>query len=605
MCGIAGFNWEDKTNIERMTTELAHRGPDARGTFVKDGVSLGHTRLSVIDFSTTANQPMIDADGELTIVFNGEIYNFQKLRNELKGYPFKTNGDTEVILAGYKLWGDAVVERLHGMFAFAIYDARVKRLICARDRAGVKPFYYFWDGARFIFASEMKALFAHTDIPRTLSREAFNQYIRILYAPEPLTMVEGVAKLPPGHLLTLADGAMMMRAFDDLHVSSSRMSYREATVTLREKVTTAVERHMVADVPIGVYLSGGIDSSAVLASMALVHKNVKTFSVGFTLGAGEEGEKFNHDFNLAKQTAAHFGTEHHAFTLSARDALDAIEEVAIYNSDPVSNPTSTAMLLLAHFAKREVGVVLTGSGGDELFGGYDRYRIALLAEYYQTLPVLARRALDIHPKLRKLDQSITDLFAQFMFQKDATLERVIAPSVFQNADSVKRSYDRYILGEGSMTEHLMAADRQSWLPDYFFALSDHMSMAGAIEERVPLVDDELVAFARSLPRSYKLDLFRTKKILKDAFCADLPATLFDQPKRGWFSPGAKWLRDPAFATFAREVLSSGYYAGTRYLFNWPALHDMLERHIDKREYNLTTLWAILTFQLWARVYQIS
>lgn len=608
MCGISGFNWKDEEKIGAMVGSLSHRGPDADGVFVGEGISLGHNRLSIIDLSANANQPMFDNEKELIIVFNGEIYNFQEIKKELEGeYEFKTKSDTEVILAGYRKWGKGVVNKLNGMFAFAIWDKREEELFCARDHAGIKPFYYFWDGERFIFASEVKAILKH-DIPRTLNKEALNHYMRVLYVPEPMTMIENIYKLPPKNTIIIKGNNLSIAEYSDPTGENKALSYKETKGLLREKVISAVGRHLVSDVPVGVYLSGGIDSSAVLFSMTQFNKNIETFSVGFKLEDGEEKEKFNHDFELAKKTARFFGTKHNELLVSAKDAKDFFEESVAQCDDPVSNPTSVAMMLLAKFAKSKVSVVLTGSGGDELFGGYDRYRMALAAHYYKKLPVFLRRVGNIHAKISKMDhENVVDLFAQLMFEKDSKLSKIISTSFFKDAKRTKKYFqDRYLSQcDSDSANCFMKADQESWLPDYFFMLSDKMSMASALEERVPLVDKELVAFSREMPRSYKLDLFRTKKILKDAFRKDLPGFLFNQPKRGWFSPGAKWLRNPEFAKFAREVLSQDYYDGTRELFNWIDIEEMLDKHIRKEKYNLTILWAILTFQVWAKTYNIK
>ena len=608
MCGISGFNWKDEKKVKDMMFCLAHRGPDADGSFVEEGISLGHNRLAVIDLSAEANQPMYDNARELTIIFNGEIYNFQELKKELEGaYAFKTKSDTEVILAGYRKWGKDVVNKLNGMFAFAIWDTRTKELFCARDHAGIRPFYYFWDGERFIFASELKAILTH-DIPRTIDRDALNYYLRVLYVPEPLTMIKNIYKLPPHSTLTLKGKNLSVASYRSPAPLSKSRSYKETTMLLREKVIHAVGRQLVSDVPVGVYLSGGIDSSAVLFSMTKFSQNIQTFSVGFELGEGEEKGKFNADFELAKKTAAHFGATHNTLVVSAADVRNSFEEAVAQCDDPVSNPTSVAMLLLAKFAKSKVSVVLTGSGGDELFGGYDRYRMALGAYYYRKLPEFVRAISNMHPRFSKLDYgSEVDLYAQFMFQKDATLSQVISPS-FLESDTHSKNYfqDRYLSKyTNDPANRFMKADQESWLPDYFFMLSDKMAMKSALEERVPLVDKELIAFSESMPRAYKLDLFRTKKVLKDAFSGDLPEYLFTQPKRGWFSPGAKWLRNPDFAEFARGVLSPEYYAGTKQLFNWSEVGNMLDRHIRKEKYNLTMLWAMLTLQVWARAYRIE
>jgi asparagine synthase (glutamine-hydrolysing) len=608
MCGISGFNWEDKEKVEAMVSCLSHRGPDAQGIYTDKNISLGHNRLSIIDLSPEANQPMYDQASEIVIVYNGEIYNFKDLKKELAGeYEFKTQSDTEVILAGYRKWGKKVVDKLNGMFAFAIWDKRDSTLFLARDHAGVKPLYYFWDGKKFIFASEIPGILTH-DIPRKLDTDAFNHYLRVLYAPEPMTLIKNIYKLPPSHSLILKNGALTIEAHSQMEKKESHLSYGEAVSLLRKTTIEAVGRQLVADVPVGVYLSGGIDSSSVLFSMTQFRKEINAFSVGFELSDEQESKKFNEDLELAKETAKFFRVNHHTLLVSTKDVIKNFEEMSYHNSDPVSHPTSVAMMLLARFAKQKATVILTGNGGDELFGGYDRYRFALGGGYYQKLSRFLRAILNLHPQLAKLEHDHdVDLFARFMFEKDKKLSPVISPKVFKPGSFVKKYFQEKYLSrfKGDMAENFMRTDEVSWLPDYFFSLSDKMSMASGLEERVPLVDKELVAFSRSIPRSYKLDLFKTKKILKDAFRNDLPEALFNQPKRGWFSPGAKWFRDREFSVFAKRLLSSGYYDGTRGLFEWSEVETMLERHISKEEYNLTILWAILSFQAWAKKFSIT
>ncbi len=583
MCGISGFNWKDEEKVKEMLSCISYRGPDASGLFLDARVSLGHNRLSVIDLSEVANQPMRDNRGELTLIFNGEIYNFKELKKELHGeYEFKTESDSEVILAGYRKWGRKVADRLNGMFSFALFDSRDGSIFCARDHLGMKPFYYFWDGQRFIFSSEIPAILKH-DIPRVLNKEAFNHYMRLLFTPGTLTMFEGIYKLPPSHTLTLIDGELVVESFGESEFPKTLLPYPEATVLLKEKVVGSVKRHLIADVPVGVYLSGGIDSSIVLASVARFLKHIKTFTVRFALEDEKEVEKFNADSDLARRTAAFFGTDHHELIVSTRDAIDTIEKVAHHNSDPISNPTSIAMFLLAQFAKKHVTVALTGNGGDELFGGYDRYRLALLG---------------------RVAYSRVGLFAKFMFQKDDKLNRIVAQDLFVPRGQVMKFYKKYMKGNDA-AEALMSADRQTWLPEHFFMLSDKMSMASALEERMPLSDKELLEFSNTLPRRYKVDFFRTKKILKDAFQGEIPDFLFAQPKRGWFSPAAKWFRNKEFADFARKVLSPDYYEGTKGVFSWGEVEKMLEDHIEKKEYNLVPLWAMLTFQMWAKCHRVT
>lgn len=603
MCGIAGFSWRDRELAEKMSSCLAHRGPDASGVFDDEGITLSHRRLAIIDLSPEANQPMKDASGELVIVFNGEIYNYKELRSELAGqYEFATQSDTEVILAGYRAWGKEVVSRLNGIFSFALYDTRDKSLFLARDHMGVKPLYYSWEGGRLIFASELKSILAH-GIPARVDMESFNQYLRVLYVPEPRTMIEGIRKLPPGHLMTLRNGSLAIERYYAPLPSNKRWQYAEARIAVREVVQSAVMRQLVADVPVGIYLSGGIDSSAVLSEAISANKRIKTFSVGFELEEGEEEEKFNRDFKLARETAKHFGADHHELIVRSEDVAGSLEEVIGSIDDPVSNPTAIAMYHLSRFAKKHVTVVLNGNGGDELFGGYERYRMGRRADIIGL--ILGLKYL-VPQRIREaIDMSALDRLVQFEFEKDFRLEKVVKRIYLKPVAEVKKYFAKYMSGSSDKTEALMLADLTSWLPDQALSLGDKMSMQGSIEERVPLLDREVVDLALSLPLGFKVDAFGTKKILKDAFREILPEKLFREPKRGWFSPGAKWLRRKEVLQVVRRVLGEDYYPGTAELFDWEAVREMLEDHVSKKEYNLTVLWAILTFQIWAKRYKIE
>lgn len=602
MCGIAGFNWEDKVLGGKMNECLAHRGPDALGIYSDEHMTLAHRRLSIIDLSEAANQPMWDEKKECVIVFNGEIYNYKELKLELKAYySFATESDTEVILAGYKVWGDDVVSHLNGIFSFALWDLRTKRLVCARDHVGVKPFYYYSEGSRFIFASEVKAILLH-DIPRLLDVESFNEYLRVLYVPSPRTMIKNVCKLAPGHILTLEGTRLIVREYYRPKVAAPLSSYSQAQTAVQEAVGKAVRSQLVSDVPVGVYLSGGIDSSVVLKEASEAKPNIKTFSIGFDLDDDEEPEKFNRDFDLAKETAAFFGAEHHPFTISVKDVAESLEKIIGSIDDPISNPTAIPMAHLSKFAKEHVTVVLSGNGGDEVFGGYERYRMSRRVDWLQKIPgaeyVVPKRVRDA------MHMSALDRLAQFEFEKDKRIERVIASNVFVPMNKVKESFKQFVGNAPDKTLDLMMADMRLWLPDQALTLGDKMSMQGSLEERVPLLDRTVVDLGMKLPLGWKVTPFATKKILKDAYRTSLPRELFSEPKRGWFSPGAKWLRRPEIERIARQTLSEGYYGGTTDLFNWSGIEKILAGHIDKSEYNLTLLWAIMTFQIWAKAYQI-
>lgn len=605
MCAINGFTGTpDPSLIERMNAANRHRGPDMSSVYLDDHIALGHNRLSIIDLSTAAGQPMKSQSG-LVIVYNGELYNYRELKAELASYLFQTNSDTEVILAAYEKWGRACVKKFNGIFAFAIWDPHKKELFIARDQIGVKPLYYRFDGRNLIFSSEIKAILEH-DIPRRLDRDAFNIYLRTLYVPEPYTMFEGVKKLPAAHLLILHGATLTIERYWESAPVPTSKSFDEAAHDLAELVDQAVERQLISDRPVGVYLSGGIDSTTILDAMSRKHTNIKTFSIGFDIEENEQ-EKFNADFMLARRSAAHYGTTHHEVLFGAQDLINYFEKTIWHLDEPLSNPIAPTMLRLSEFAKPEVSVVLTGDGGDELFGGYERHRLSLLSTYYRKLPLPLRALLDSHPRFRKFDTAPgIDRLAQFMFQKENILTEVVSgaymnqvPYDFFN----KRFFEGHDLSD--FESLFINTDRRSWLLDESLSKTDKMSMAAGLEARVPLLDLDIVSFAESLPRDYKITPFATKRILKHAMRGRLPEFLFNQPKRGWFPPAAKWLRYPMVDTYVRTVLSPAYYPPTADLFNWEAIERIIDDHHSKKRYNLTIIWSLLTFQSWARQYKIS
>lgn len=577
MCAINGFNFNNKDLILKMNAITKHRGPDGTSIFCDEDVSLGHNRLSIIDLSKRAAQPMTSYDGSQVIVFNGEIYNFKELKKDLD-YPFCSESDTEVILAAYKKWGGDCVKKFNGIFAFAIWDKQKQEIFIARDHIGVKPFYYYFNNGRFIFSSEIKAILEH-DIPRVVNKKALNHYLRVLYTPEPLTMLENIYKLPPASCAILSGGHLKITKYWEIKNDYLGLSKSEIIEQVRQKIFSSVKSQLISDRPLGLYLSGGIDSSVILHNMAQMRGNIDTFSVGFSIPFDKrEEEKFNKDFYLARETAKCYGTNHNEILLNPQDIWAIFEKAVWHMDEPISNPTAISMMYLAGFAKQKADVVLSGDGGDELFGGYDRYRLDRLARFY--MPPIKR-------------------FVRFMFQKNEILDKVM------------KNFDRKISEQFFKKKYfndkqiLMNVDRQSWLVDFSLMLADKMSMSRALEARVPFLDKDLTEFASKIPLKYKVNFFKTKIIIRDAYKGKIPEFLFNQPKRGWFSPGAKWLRYPEFNTMAREVLSENYCQETKPIFKWKELAEVFEKHCRKEEYNLTILWAILTFQVWAKIYNVK
>ncbi|MDP3935316.1 MAG: asparagine synthase (glutamine-hydrolyzing), partial [Candidatus Giovannonibacteria bacterium] len=525
MCAINGFNFKDESLILKMNRATRHRGPDGTGVFLDEKISLGHNRLSILDLSGAASQPMVNGDGQFIIIFNGEIYNFKELKKELKDfYQFKTNSDTEVILASYKKWGPDAVKKFNGIFAFAIWDKTKEELFLARDHVGLKPLYYYLDGGRFIFSSEIKAILEH-DIARKLNREAFNIYLRTLYAPAPLTMFEGIHKFPQAHygVFSAKGGSAsggkngelkLTKYWDAKSADYFDKPLKDLAEDLRGEVLKSVERQLISDRPIGLYLSGGIDSSAVLDAMREFRSNIVTFSVGFELPNKDDENKFNQDFYLAKRTAERYGTRHHEVLLKEEEILNFLEKVFLQLDEPIANPTAIPMMKLAEFTKSQgVDVVLGGDGGDELFGGYERYRLS--------------RVISFLPKLFLPGE--TDRFARFMFQKDPILGEILQKEFFERGAAKSFFAKNYFQKNPFKTfeELFMDVDRRAWLVDESLMRTDKMSMFSAVEARAPLLDKKLVEFAAKIPLKYKVNLKNTKIILKEAFRGRIPDFLLN------------------------------------------------------------------------------
>ncbi|HWQ99431.1 MAG TPA: asparagine synthase (glutamine-hydrolyzing), partial [Candidatus Methylomirabilis sp.] len=581
MCGINGFTWNDADALRRMHAATKHRGPDDEGFFEAPGISFAHNRLSIIDLSPGGHQPMTTPDpagnasgagGRFTVVFNGEIYNYRELRRELEalGESFTSQSDTEVLVRAFARWGIDGLKKLNGIFAFAVWDRDERSLTLVRDQVGVKPLYYYFDGKRLAFSSEIKALLEH-GIPRVIDREALNAYFRLLYVPGPRTMFREVKKLEPGHALVFKDGQVTIRQWWKLEEGNPIASYNDAVHGVRDRVRAAVERQLVSDRPLGVFLSGGIDSTSVLAMMRELDPKgvIKTFSVGYE--RTDEAEKYNMDARLARQTSAHFGTEHHEFTMTADHVLHSLETIIAQMDEPVSNHVQSSTYLLAQFAKPTITVALGGDGGDELFGGYPRYWYSRMIDVVRQVP-LARQSLGLvmggefarkAAAMPGLERHLSfvmqkeELVRSFLKTGDGAAVRSALSPVFEAAWH-------------DATNQLMAADVQTWLPDESLVRTDKLTMAHGLEERVPLLDADLVEYAFRIPSRFKLgSRSQGKRVFIDAMRPYLPPHVLDQEKRAWMSPAAKWIRGPMLP-FVREVLSPGFVEGTSDLIDFEA-----------------------------------
>ncbi len=605
MCGINGFNFENKDLIHKMNESLQYRGPDGEGVFVGHGVSLGHRRLSIIDTHTRSSQPMWNKDHTHLIVFNGEIYNFKELKQQyFSSYDFETESDTEVILAAFDKWGVDCLSYLSGMFAFAIYDCVKKTFFVARDKQGIKPLYYSFKDGVFIFSSEIKSILEHS-VSRVLNKDAFYYYFSLLYVPEPLTMIEGIFKLPQASYLLCSKDGIEITSYWKRDFDTTRY---EPLERIYETFTAGVKSELISDRPLGIYLSGGLDSSAILHSVARERKNIDTFSIGFTLSEDEENKKFNNDLLLASQTAQKYKTNHHEFFVTPKEVLTYFDEMIYAMDEPISNPTALSLFILSQKTKKYVDVVLSGDGGDELFGGYERYRLLKwLDMFYRNTPFFFKKILFFVFKKEWLLYSSEAAFIRlFVSQKENTLKKIINKKYLKqkNIDDFFEKKVAALPKDLSLVKKAMEIDRTTWLVDFDLMLADKMSMRHGLEVRVPFLHDSLINTTCVLSVKDVVGFWQTKPGFRSLLRHKIPDFLLIQPKRGFFSPGAKWLRQSDFALKVEHMLSPHFYLETRDLFCWDHISVMFDNH-KKGGYALQSLWAIAVFQSWAKQYRIE
>ena len=591
MCGINGFNFKDQELIQEMNNRISHRGPDDEGFYLGENISLGHRRLSIIDLSEKGKQPMFNEDKSMCIVFNGEIYNFQELRKNLEknGHKFISCTDTEAVLHLYEDKKEKCLEMLNGIFAFAIWDIKNKELFIARDRIGVKPLYYYWDNKKLIFSSEIKAILEH-DIEREVDLEALNHYFRLMYVPAPLTMLRGVYKLPQAHYLRLRGNRLEIQRYWDVKDFNEIQSKQEIIQKIQDLMKKSVKGQLISDRPVGIFLSGGIDSTSVLGIAREFKKDkIKTFSVGFDID--DPTNKFNADFKLARETSRFYNTEHHEFIVRSKDILDNLEKVVYQMDEPVAEPTQIATALLAEYAKKEIAVVLGGDGGDELFGGYKRYYYSYFLDKY--------KLIRFFPFLK------TRIYLKFMSQKEKEISKILNQGInsFKNTNRLfKQNYFKP-QARISFTNQYMLADLKTWLVDESLMRSDKMTMMHGLEERVPILDHQLVELSVKIPSKYKmLNKNQGKAIFAEAMKKYLPGHISSSDrKKVWMTPASQWLREDLNQK-AKEILSPEYVLVNKQYFNFEGMQKMFNDHIEKKKYNLNLIWALITFQIWCKRY---
>ncbi len=625
MCGIAGYltsaaGDDLSLSLRRMAATIAHRGPDAEGFFeaaTRNGerrVGLAHRRLSIIDLST-GQQPMSNEDGSVQIVFNGEIYNFQELRDELiaKGHSFRTRSDTETIIHGYMEWGPDCVLRFRGMFAFAIWDANRERLFIARDPYGKKPLFLYEKDNLLLFASEIKAILAFPGVSARVDRSALWEYFAYRYVPGPATLFAGIRKLMPGSYLVCERGTVSESRYflpADREVRLPLQVAADPVGAFLSQLEEAVRIRMISDVPFGAFLSGGIDSSAIVGLMSR-HSDlpVKTFSVGFIEAAYSE-------LAYARTIATQFKTDHHELTVSQDHLMEHLPALVRFRDAPVAEPSDIPIYLLSVEARRTVKMVLTGEGSDEFLGGYPKHVMEQYVHAYQRLPGAVRHGL-IEPLCRSLPYGFRRVkTAVANLGLSSRFERL--PRWFGALSNSERSqlldFPAPALGQESAVQfdtapgnsalrNILYFDQTSWLPDNLLERGDRMTMAASLEARMPFMDHQLAAFVSGLPDSWRVQGRTTKRILREAMRRLLPAAILQRPKVGFRVPVNEWFRGSMRGYLTDHL--TGNDSRTRDYYHSQALQRYLDEHVSGRQNHEKLLWCLLNLEIWHREYGVS
>lgn len=629
MCGIAGFFYlredlppqDSSVSLRQMVRSLVHRGPDSEGFFEAPGMGMGIRRLRVIDLDT-GDQPISNEAGTCWIVFNGEIYNYRSLRRRLqeRGCLFKTQSDTEVILKLYEEKGPGGVHDLNGMYAFAIYDSRVKSLFLARDPLGIKPLFYYQDEEKFLFGSEMKALFAFPGVSRVLDLEATSHFLSLNYLPSPWTLLQGIRQLEGGHAIFLKNGEVKIKRFwnPSFEINSS-LTEREVTQKTGALLRQAVQSQLVADVPVGAFLSGGLDSSSLVALIREARETpLETFSVGFQEPSYDETPH-------ARKVARHFGTRHHEIFLKASDVPVLLERLVAQLDQPLADPAALALFQLSALTRQHVTVALSGDGSDEIFVGYPTYHANRYLQWYRFIPEFIKRGI-LAPLIQRIPASTRKFSFDYRAKKflegasfgrekahfwwrtifsDEEKQKITAASFSQairDADSFQL-YERYFSEAGRLdfTSQCLYADLRVWLAGNNLHKVDSMSMAHSLEARVPYLDQELVEFMMRVSPAVKFKGNQNKYLLKQIMKGFLPDEVIGRKKAGWHVPFAHWFRYEL-----KEYLTGRFKEGSDSffeIFEKEEVEKVLGEHFRGEKNNSFKIWGLLILQEWFRLYQ--
>lgn len=623
MCGICGvFEYKEHRPVDsrvlgNMLDVIKHRGPDDEGTYVHHDLAIGMRRLSIIDLAG-GKQPMTNEDGSVVVVFNGEIYNYIELAEQLRqrGHRLKTVSDTEVIAHLYEEDGEACMQHFRGMFGVAIWDTRRQKLMLIRDRMGIKPIYYTQVGDRLIFGSEIKSILQHPDVQVYPDLEAVGNYLSLRYIPAPQTMFKNIKSLPPGHILVCDASGVRVEPYWDVPFPerpNGHHSEEEYAEELERLLHESVRLRLRSDVPFGAFLSGGVDSSTIVALMSqIMQEPVKTFSVGFRRAGNGTDE-----LPYARQVADLFKTDHHEIVIGPGDFIDMAEKVIWHMDQPIADQATVATYMLSHLAAQKVKMVLTGEGGDELFAGYARYRGEQLSPLFAHLPDFAKSAVLASsaqlPGLRRAKLALyaltqpteVDRFTSWfaLFNRDAKAA-VMTPELTRalNGNSAEAVFGRQLMQTDAAIplNRMLYVDTKFWLPDYLLLRGDKLSMAASLEARLPLLDHKLVEFAASLPPELKLKGSMHKYLLKKVSRKWLPTAIVDRKKAGFPIPIADWFRNQA-RPFVHDMLSPTALQ-RRGLFDVNYVSRLVAEHDSGFADHCVLLWGLISVEIWYRIF---
>ncbi len=624
MCGICGtYNLIDKDLLTRMCGAISHRGPDDEGHYYGSDVMLGMRRLRVIDLNS-GNQPIFNEDRSIAVVFNGEIYNFKENRKYLedRGHKFYTNSDTETIVHLYEELGDRCLERLRGMFAFALWDTGRKRLFLARDRIGIKPLYFYYKDGVLIFSSELKGILQYEGIKREINFQALHDYLTYMCVPDPDTIFRDVYKLEPGHIITCENGKVEIKRYWDIDLHREKTTdWADDDNGMEDKMLDLMREsiglHLISDVPLGVFLSGGLDSSSIVAiTSEILNKPVKTFSIGF------EDDYYN-ELDNARLVAKRYGTDHHEYIVGPTSIKD-IEDILYFFDEPFADSSAIPTYYVSKYVKQNATVALSGDGGDELFGGYGNYKADKIGLFYKKIPSSIRNGL-----IPAIAGCIPD--ASDYISGKARLKKILSISGMSSeeghvfwlscfSEAAKRelysdsnltgllgnnSLDRYLryfngLDGSDFINSCIYVDIKTVLPNDYLTKVDRMSMANSLEVRVPFLDHKLLDFAMSISSKYKVRGLTTKYLLKKIMKDKLPKEIIEGKKKGFSIPLAKWFRE-GFSTLIKEFLSEDLIKKRGY-FNYNFIKCLFADHISGKKDNSKQLWTLICFEIWHRRY---